>query len=172
VPNNLPRSGAAKLGGPEIMPAEPKSWLTALKLIGAVALVGVFVIAFINLNSSGPCVSVIANNGWQSFTLNGKYSRVNSISRKWSIGGSYDAVGFGGLSDEDEKKQNKIDPRWYDLPDPKARLGALLINVNGKVSSLAEGITLDHPRVIQLRINDVDVGLNDNLGSLMVCFAR
>lgn len=113
------------------------------------------------------CYSVAAQRGWQYVQLTGTFSRVESIRGEWTADViNYDRVGAEGypvLSDYTGFKYDETLP-----------LGALLIGVPGAPYSwLGEPQPLSQPVTnIAMRINDDDLSLGDNYGSLRVCFSN
>lgn len=113
------------------------------------------------------CYSVDAKRGWQYLQLTGSFSRVESIRGSWTVDViNYDRVGARGYNADTEYMGYK-----YDATIP---LGALLIGVPGAPYSwLDQPQSLTQPVTnIALRINDDDLALGNNLGSLRVCFSN
>ena len=121
----------------------------------------------VQARDSDACYSVDAKRGWQYIQLSGTYSEVESIRGSWTADViNYDRVGPRGYSDNAEYLDFKYDS---DLP-----LGALLIGVPGAPYSwLNEPQRLTQPVTnIALRINDDDLALGNNFGTLRVCFSN
>jgi hypothetical protein len=115
------------------------------------------------------CYSVDAKRGWQYLQLSNTYSRVVSIRGEWTADVlNYGRVGPGGHTNIVEEDYSGFK---YDATVP---LGALLIGAPGAPYSwLNEPQTLSQPvSNVALRINDDDVALEDNFGSLRVCFGN
>ncbi len=113
------------------------------------------------------CYSVDAKRGWQYIQLTGSFSRVESIRGDWTV----DMINYGRVGAKGYDTDGDYTGYKYDETLP---LGALLIGVPGAPYSW-----LDQPQAlaqpvtnIALRINDDDLALGNNLGSLRVCFGN
>ncbi|NJO42452.1 MAG: hypothetical protein HC769_14070 [Cyanobacteria bacterium CRU_2_1] len=117
------------------------------------------------------CYSVDAKRGWQHIYLAGPFSRVLSIDGTWTADlTTLDRVGAEGYVGE-ESFTGDYSGLQYDEDLP---LGALLIGVPGASYSLLNTPQdLTQPIInVAMRINDNDLNLGDNLGSLRVCFGN
>jgi hypothetical protein len=145
-----------------------------MKLLKSCALI-LIATAFVNtpaiarMRSGAACYSVDAKRGWQYLQLSNTFSRVASIEGEWTADVlSYGRVGPGGhtdIADEDYSGYK------YDATIP---LGALLIGAPGTPYSwLNEPQSLSQPvSNVALRINDDDAALENNFGSIRVCFSN
>ncbi|GAB4376499.1 MAG: hypothetical protein Kow00121_23700 [Elainellaceae cyanobacterium] len=116
---------------------------------------------------STACYSVDAKRGWQYINLTNSFSRVDSIRGKWTV----DVVNFDRVGPEGYAQVEEYNGFNYDDTLP---LGALLIGVPGSTYTwLSEPQQLEQPVTnVAIRINDNDLALADNFGSLRVCFSN
>ena len=120
------------------------------------------------------CYEVDSRKGWQSFTLQGQFTRVVSISGSWSVDDkNYMRIGAEGHSGEAAKRLEPYNQYKY---TQNYEFGVLLVGIpRGWVTGvpipnwpLPEAVS----QTVMLRINDADNALADNAGSLLVCFGR
>lgn len=122
----------------------------------------------VNAKDSTACYSVDAKRGWQYLQLSGTFSRVTRIRGSWTVDvinqERVGAEGYGAVLEEYNGSQY----------DPTLPLGALLIGNPGEPYSwLYEPQQLSQPvENVALRINDDDLALADNFGSIQVCFSN
>lgn len=119
---------------------------------------------------STACYSVDAKRGWQYLQLSSTYSQVTRIRGSWTVDVSnFDRVGPQGYSDI-----STIEEYAGFTYDETIPLGALLIGIPGSTYSwLNEPQQLTQPvTTVALRINDDDLALENNFGTLQVCFGN
>lgn len=141
--------------------------MKSLKLIALFLMTATLTSLPAKARESIACYSVDSTRGWQYIQLSNTFSRVESIDGEWTVDSiSFDRVGPEGYGEVLEYKGTKYDE---DLP-----LGALLIGAPGSPYSwLNEPQMLTEPvNNVALRINDADLALRDNYGSIRVCFTN
>ena len=115
------------------------------------------------------CVSVSSSQGWQRFNLSRIVSRVTSVNGGWSVDArNYGQVGSMGHTGRDAEVLSPYNQAKFDQRFP---FGALLMSDSQGVMWIQGPTTFSAPlNVINMRINDADKSLDDNGGSLKVCF--
>lgn len=127
------------------------------------------------VHAADHCVDVNSKKGWQGMTIpNGKIRRV-SYSGSWSvISGMYKPVGPRGYSGNDAKK---LGPLFGYKFDQSYSFGEMLVrDQSGRIVPFAEFAALavntrDPAGNYAFRINDVDIALWDNAGTIRVCIS-
>lgn len=117
---------------------------------------------------STACYTVDATRGWQYLQLSNTFSQVASIRGEWTV----DVINYGRVGPEGYAT---VEAEYSSLPyDTDIPLGALLIGEPGSPYSwLNEPQQLSKPvNNVALRINDDDLALSDNFGTIRVCFTN
>lgn len=125
-----------------------------------------------NQNKTSACFNVSSRQGWQYFNFPTTFTRITSIEGSWSVDSrSYASVGAYGHTGE---SANRLAPYNQYKYDQKYPFGRLLVDIPNYGY-----ISIDHPQTLPrginstaMRINDQDNALEDNAGSLRVCFGR
>ncbi|NEO97765.1 MAG: hypothetical protein F6K58_03465 [Symploca sp. SIO2E9] len=121
------------------------------------------------LNNS-KCFDVSSKQGWQSFELPSKLTRIVSIEGYWSVDDkNYRPVSAEGHTGEAAKKLEPYNQYKYDQRFP---FGALLVDIpQYHYIWISQPQQLPRPTAqVSMRINDDDNTQSDNAGSLRVCF--
>lgn len=121
------------------------------------------------------CLDVNSKKGWQGVTIPDGRIRQVSYSGSWSvIAGQYRPVGPRGYSGNDAKK---LGPLYGYKFDQSYAFGEMLVrDQTGRVVPFAEFAALavsarDTAGNYAFRINDLDIALWDNAGSIRVCIS-
>ena len=126
--------------------------------------------------SCSHCVSVNSQNGWRKFELYDSYKKVKTTNGDWSVDHEdYSRVDASGHTQVEEDKLKPHEDLKYDSQFP---FGALLINFDDPQSVHdPQLVKVGKPfpnsvNSLYLRINDSDRALEDNKGSIDVCFSK
>ncbi|ERP98888.1 hypothetical protein Q669_01100 [Labrenzia sp. C1B10] len=121
------------------------------------------------------CIDVQAKRGWQQLSLPGGKITGVQYSGGWSvIAGMYKAVGPRGYTGEDARR---LGPLYGYKFDQSYAFGEMLVRDQaGRIVPFAEFAALavnsrDPAGVYAFRINDKDIALPDNAGSIRVCIS-